>query len=98
MLILLCKRAIGSTLRSTPSARFPIRSFKVKGVFQMATAQATTRPVLIAGTWRDADASGSFQATDPNTATPREAMFPVSTWADCDAALDAAVAAHAALR
>ncbi len=64
----------------------------------MATAQATTRPVLIAGTWRDADASGSFQATDPNTATPREAMFPVSTWADCDAALDAAVAAHAALR
>ena len=64
----------------------------------MATAQATTRPVLIAGTWRDANAVDSFQATDPNSNTALEPAFPVSSWEDCDEALDAAVAAHQEMR
>lgn len=64
----------------------------------MATAQTTTQPVLIAGQWRDADYSDTFQATDPNTNQKLDSQFPVSTWADCDAALDAAVEAHTELR
>lgn len=64
----------------------------------MATAQSTTQPVLIAGQWRDAEASSTFQATNPNTNQKLEAQFPVSTWADCDAALDAALEAHRELR
>jgi NADP-dependent aldehyde dehydrogenase len=64
----------------------------------MATAQTTTEPVFIAGTWRDANQSADFQATDPNTNKPRQTRFPVSTWADCDAALDAAVDAYTQLR
>jgi alpha-ketoglutaric semialdehyde dehydrogenase len=55
------------------------------------------RPVLIAGEWRDATAAGTFQAYDPTAGRPREAVWPVSSWADCDAALDAAVVAAAEL-
>ncbi|MFM7137651.1 MAG: aldehyde dehydrogenase family protein [Planctomycetota bacterium] len=54
-------------------------------------------PVLIAGRWRPATAVATFQASDPATATTREAVWPVSAWADCDAALDAAVIAAAEL-
>ena len=54
-------------------------------------------PILVAGRWRPARAVATFQAVDPATATPREAVWPVSTWADCDEALDAAVAAAAEL-
>ena len=65
----------------------------------MATAQSTsTQPVLIAGQWREAQESGTFQATNPNTNQKLEAQFPISTWADCDAALDAAVEAFHQLR
>ena len=52
--------------------------------------------VLIAGGWRDADASGWFQAENPATIQPLGDEFPVSRWHDCDAALEAA-AADAAL-
>jgi alpha-ketoglutaric semialdehyde dehydrogenase len=48
-------------------------------------------PVLVAGRWRAAQASGTYRAVDPAAAVPREAVWPVSSWADCDAALDAAV-------
>ena len=54
----------------------------------------TIRDVLIAGKWRAADSTGSFHATNPATTEPLAEEFPVSSWADCDAALDAAVAAH----
>ncbi|TWU02573.1 aldehyde dehydrogenase (NADP(+)) [Stieleria varia] len=57
-----------------------------------------TQPVLIAGQWRDADSTETFQATDPNKNEKLNAAFPVSKWSDCDAALDAAVAAAAELR
>ena len=58
----------------------------------------STRTVLIAGSWRDADHSSTFHATDPNRNEPLPAEFPVSTWTDCDAALDAAADAARQLR
>tara|TARA_R110002049_G_scaffold2750_2_gene21397 strand:+ start:101000 stop:102595 length:1596 start_codon:yes stop_codon:yes gene_type:complete len=64
----------------------------------MSTATSTARQVLIAGNWRDSDHRDTFQATDPNKNEPLAAEFPVSSWADCDAALDAAVDAAQQLR
>ncbi|MEM9364491.1 MAG: aldehyde dehydrogenase (NADP(+)) [Planctomycetota bacterium] len=64
----------------------------------MSVATSAPHPVLIAGQWRPADAAASFSASDPNKNQPLEASFPVSSWADCDAALDAAVDAARTLR
>ena len=50
--------------------------------------------VLIGGEWREADASGQFQADNPATKEPLAAAYPVSSWNDCDAALTAAVDAQ----
>ena len=58
----------------------------------------TAHPVLISGAWRDAASSGSFQVENPATGETLPDSFPISTWADCDAALDAAVEAADALR
>lgn len=55
-------------------------------------------PVLLSGTWRPADASQTFQAHDPRTGEALPGAFPTSTWADADAALDAAAEAARALR
>jgi NADP-dependent aldehyde dehydrogenase len=57
-----------------------------------------TAKVLIAGSWRDADSSASFQATNPNTNQKLPSEFPVSSWADCDAALAAATDAAREMR
>ncbi len=46
--------------------------------------------VLIDGAWREAAASGTFQAENPATQTPLPQQYPISSWADCDAALTAA--------
>jgi 2,5-dioxopentanoate dehydrogenase len=54
--------------------------------------------VLIAGQWRAADANGSFQAENPTTGEPIPEQFPISSWSDCNAALDSAVAAVAKLK
>ena len=51
------------------------------------------QPVLIAGQWRTAQASGTFQADNPTTEQPLPDAYPISSWADVDAALTAAVAA-----
>ncbi|MEP6167067.1 MAG: aldehyde dehydrogenase (NADP(+)), partial [Rhodopirellula bahusiensis] len=59
----------------------------------MSIASPATHPVLIAGTWREANAESTFQATDPNRNEKLDAAFPVSSWKDCDEALDAAVEA-----
>jgi alpha-ketoglutaric semialdehyde dehydrogenase len=59
---------------------------------------ATSRPVLIAGQWRDADSSSSFQTTDPSKNEKLSDEFPVSSWQDCDEALDAAFGAARELR
>ncbi len=55
-------------------------------------------PVLLAGQWRAAKSSASFHAENPATGEKLPAEFPVSTWADCDAALNAAAEAAAILR
>lgn len=54
--------------------------------------------VLIAGQWREANASSSFQAANPATRELLESQYPVSTWEDCDEALSAAATAAIALR
>lgn len=58
----------------------------------------STEPVLIAGEWRTADATGTFQAENPATKEKLPAVYPVSSWADCDAALDAAASAFEVMR
>jgi alpha-ketoglutaric semialdehyde dehydrogenase len=55
-------------------------------------------PVLIAGQWRDSDSTGTFQADDPRAAAPIPENYPVSSWAECEAALDAAASAYVQLR
>jgi len=50
-------------------------------------------PVLIAGKWRDSEKTGTFQAANPTTGEFLPAHYPVSSWADCEAALNSAHAA-----
>lgn len=54
--------------------------------------------VLVAGSWRAADAVGSFQAAEPATGAPIAESYPISSWTDCDAALTAAAQAFVELR
>jgi NADP-dependent aldehyde dehydrogenase len=53
---------------------------------------------LIDGAWRSATSRESFVATNPHTGEPLGERYPVSEWADIDAALGAASRAAAALR
>ncbi|HUR60073.1 MAG TPA: aldehyde dehydrogenase family protein, partial [Opitutaceae bacterium] len=55
-------------------------------------------PVLIAGEWRASQSSGTFRAENPAAGQALPAEFPISTWADCDAALTAATVAANILR
>lgn len=55
-------------------------------------------PVLIAGEWRAATSLRSFCAENPALGETLPDEYPVSEWADCDAALAAAATAAAALR
>lgn len=58
----------------------------------------TTEPVLIAGKWRPADTTGTFQASNPATKEPLPEVYPISSWADCDDMLAAAQDAFVAMR
>src|ERR1035437_9717362 len=58
----------------------------------------STQPVLIAGQWRPAQASGTFHAENPANGERLSGEYPVSTWADCDIALNAAAEAARILR
>jgi alpha-ketoglutaric semialdehyde dehydrogenase len=49
-----------------------------------------THPILIDGQWRPATVTDTFTATDPRTRQPLPDAYPVSGWADLDAALAAA--------
>ena len=57
-----------------------------------------TAPVLIAGEWREANASSTFKAVNPRTTEELPGDYPVSTWEDLDAMLDAAVDAYRVMR
>ena len=48
------------------------------------------QPILIAGEWRAAKASGTFHADNPATGEKLPDEFPTSVWSDCDDALNAA--------
>lgn len=58
----------------------------------------TVQPVLIADQWRPSRQSGVFQAENPAECKPLADTYPVSSWADVDAALDSAAAAVPLLR
>ena len=53
-----------------------------------------TENVLIAGEWRKAEGSGVFEALNPANRAPLSPQYPVSSWADCDAALQSAAEAY----
>jgi alpha-ketoglutaric semialdehyde dehydrogenase len=55
-------------------------------------------PVLVAGEWRAAHGTGSFQAVNPATGATLPDSYPKSDWADCDAALEAAHSAFVSMR
>jgi NADP-dependent aldehyde dehydrogenase len=57
-----------------------------------------THPILIAGQWRSAQSEGTFHAENPATGQALAGEYPISTWADIDAALNAATEAAIALR
>jgi alpha-ketoglutaric semialdehyde dehydrogenase len=54
--------------------------------------------VWIGGEWRAAAIASTFVAENPATGVKLAAEYPVSAWADCDTALDAAVEAAHSLR
>ena len=56
------------------------------------------QPVLLAGQWRAAQSTGSFRTENPATGETLPDEFPISEWADCHAALNAATQAAATLR
>jgi alpha-ketoglutaric semialdehyde dehydrogenase len=56
------------------------------------------QPVFIAGQWRAAVSGGTFRAENPATGETLPDEYPVSAWADCDAALNAAAGAADILR
>jgi len=56
------------------------------------------RPVLIDGQWRPADAASMFRADNPATCEVLPDEYPVSSWRDCEAALDAAARAFDAMQ
>jgi len=58
----------------------------------------TVQPVLIADEWRPSRSSGVFQAENPAEQKPLADTYPVSSWADVDAALAAATDAASLLR
>jgi NADP-dependent aldehyde dehydrogenase len=57
-----------------------------------------TAPILIAGKWQSSKSSGTFRAENPATCEPLPEEYPISTWADCDAALNAAATAFQQMR
>lgn len=58
----------------------------------------SSEPVLIDGAWRAAAAGGTFHAENPGAQAPLDEVYPLSTWDDCSAALDAATRAAETLR
>jgi 2,5-dioxopentanoate dehydrogenase len=58
----------------------------------------TVQPILIDGQWCPAAAVGTFRAENPATCELLPDEYPVSSWADCDAALTAADAAFREMR
>ncbi len=58
----------------------------------------TTQPVLIDGKWCESDATKTFQSENPAEEKKLPDVYPVSSWQDCEAALNAAAVAAEKLR
>lgn len=58
----------------------------------------SVRPVLIGGEWRNSAGTKTFRAANPVTTEPLPDEYPVSPWADVEAAIDAAFEAAGQLR
>lgn len=56
------------------------------------------QPILIDGQWRPAKATGTFRAENPVTGETLSDEYPISTWPDCDRALESAAEAAALMR
>lgn len=56
------------------------------------------QPILLNGQWQASRGSQSFRAVNPANRQPLEDAYPVSPWAEVEAALDAAAAAYEAVR
>ncbi|MEM1441332.1 MAG: aldehyde dehydrogenase (NADP(+)) [Verrucomicrobiota bacterium] len=56
------------------------------------------QPVLIDGEWRESSSVGSFSSENPATKEALPEVYPVSSWEDCDAALEAATGAFEEMR
>lgn len=57
-----------------------------------------TEAVLIAGIWRQSEKTGSFQSSNPATGELLPEHYPISSWSDCEAALQAAESAFHTMR
>ncbi len=64
----------------------------------MSTVANATEAILINGQWQSSSASQSFQVANPSTGESLPAAYPVSSWEDCERALDAASEAAEILR
>ncbi|MDA1044570.1 MAG: aldehyde dehydrogenase (NADP(+)) [Verrucomicrobia bacterium] len=62
------------------------------------TPHTITAPILIDGQWRQATLNETFSAMNPATGNALSDVFPVSAWADLDAALESAAAAFVEMR
>ncbi len=56
------------------------------------------KPILIEGRWQPSQSTGCFTAYNPATREALPGDFPISSWADCDRALNAAAEAATILR
>ena len=64
----------------------------------MATVTSQQEQILVAGTWQPSQAEGEFQASNPANCEVLSPKFPVSSWQDCETALNAATVATNQLR
>jgi 2,5-dioxopentanoate dehydrogenase len=59
---------------------------------------SSVQPILFAGKWCVANATGEFRAVNPATGEALPEVYPVSKWSDCEKLLMAAVSAWEKLR
>lgn len=62
------------------------------------TTGGAEQPILVAGSWRASQAEGRFQAFNPTAGCPLETIYPISSWEDCELAIEAAWEAFGQLR
>ncbi len=65
---------------------------------KLSNERMNTEPVLIAGEWRTSDSTGTFQSANPTTKEKLDPIYPISSWADSDAILEAAADAYVTMQ